>query len=208
MAFKAAQVQELPDKACIGRITEVGDAYMSAKGVYGVLPISIEASFAGQNTTYYFLFRPEFFEPTFDPETILVTDYEDSEGNAVDGHKVYGMYKKFIHDESKTSVLVALTTNSDDPDGFSRLAAAVDKLTPPVDLATVTQILQEHLLGREVGYVLSQRVDRDEDGNKVLTELYQVNYFFPVTSEGLESVLKSANSGRRKRPLVITWPEE
>jgi hypothetical protein len=68
----------------------------------------------------------------------------------------------------------------------------------------VSDILRQYALGRDVGYLLTQR--KDEDGT--LMEQYNVSRFFPLTDEGLKNITEQAANPKRKTPLLTTWDEE
>ncbi len=70
--FASAQedTRELPKLNCIGRIGSVGEAKVSANGVYVVQPITIEPTEAGKKGYVNLLYRPDWLRPGFDPRSL------------------------------------------------------------------------------------------------------------------------------------------
>jgi hypothetical protein len=191
MALTAGVVPAMPDQACIGLVKKVGDVYLSAKGVYHVLPIEIEGKFSGRDGTFFFLFEPRWFHATFDPQVML------QEGK--DGQTKYSLYRRMVNDASKPSVLQAILG-----DDFNAFAAEFDSLGEP-DEKQIADVIRRNASAKDVGYVLNQRTDEDKE----LMEQYNIKYFFPVTDEALASMVEqSENHKRRRGPLVITWDVE
>lgn len=193
MALKAAEVLQMPDLACLGVIAKVDKVRLSEKGVYHVLPIEVKGQYGAKDATFFYIFQPEWFDPGFDPRSIAGEP------------KVYGVYKRYVADAARDSVLAAIA-NAGDEHGFDKLAAEFDVL-PAVDEHSVEQVLREHLTGKEVGYIMSQRVDKDENGNKTLMEQYNINRFFNPTTEAIEDMQRQAANEKRRVPLVVTWDE-
>jgi hypothetical protein len=194
MALKAAEVLQWPDLACIGVIQKVDQVRLSERGVYHVLPIEVKGRYGARDATFFYIFMPEWFEPSFDPATLR------------DDPKVYGVYKRYVNDAARESVLAAIA-NSGDPHGFDKLAAEFDGLTN-IDEHSVEQVLREYFTGREVGYIMKQRQDKDDNGHYVLVEQYNIQRFFNPTEDALVDLQKQAANPKRKTPLVITWDEE
>jgi hypothetical protein len=193
MALKAAEVLAMPDLACIGVIAKVDKVRLSEKGVYHVLPIEVKGQYGAKDATFFYIFKPEWFDPSFDPRTLA------------DEPKVYGVYKRYVADAARDSVLSAVA-NSGDERGFDKLAAEFDTLAA-VDEHSVEQVLREHLAGKETGYILSQRKDKDDNGNSVLMEQYNINRFFNPTEEAMADLIKQAANPKRRVPLIVTWDE-
>jgi hypothetical protein len=189
MALKAGVVQAMPDLACIGLVKKVGEVYLSTKEVYHVLPVEIEAKFGGRDGLFFYLFQPSWFGAKFDPETLLK---EDKKGTR------YGMYRRYVNDEKRPSVLACLVGEE-----FDKLAAEFDALGE-VNEKHVEEIIRQYAVGRDVGYVMTQRTDPE---TKELMEQYNIKSFFPLTDEELKRVTEQAGSEKRRKPLVVTWDE-
>lgn len=190
MALKAGSVVAMPDLACIGLVKKVGDAYLSQKEVYHVIAIEVEAKFGGRDGLFFVCFEPRWFGASFDP-TILITE---------ESHKPvkYGMYCRTVNGVAKPSVLVSVLGEQ-----FEAFGNEFNALEAP-SAKDVSDILRQYALGRDVGYILTQR--KGEDGE--LMEQYNISRFFPLTDEGIKIISEQAKSAKRKTPLVITWDEE
>ncbi len=193
MALAAAGTIAKPDLFCLGSIKAVGDAYTSAKGVYEVLPIEIEGKFAGRDATFYLIYLNEFFSPTFDPNELL---------GSPEGEKFYGVYQKHVADKKGRATLQVIAGEN-----FDTIAEELGKLEEPT-AKDITQILRSNLVGNEVGYVLQQGTEKDDEGNVELTDRYNVQYFFAASDEGIGAMEKAAKNPKRRRGnAVVTWDE-
>ncbi len=191
MSLAAGKIPKMPDLACLGVVKEVGDVYLSEKGVYYVIPVQIEGKYGGRDATFFFLFQPKWFERNFDPATLLK---EDRKG------KLYGAYRRFVNDESRVSALVALAGKE-----FSALVEAFDGLEK-VDEKAVEEVLKQILPGQDVGYILTQRFDMAE-GKRTPTEMYNIGRWFALDEAGLKAISVDANNPKRRKPLVMTWED-
>lgn len=204
----AGQVPEMPDLACIGYVKKVGEVKLSEKGVFHVLSLEIEGRYSGKDGTFFFIFEPRWFEKSFDPKTLIEEDEAFNEAHAaeikagvVKRSGKNGIYRRYINDKTRPSVLQAIC-DGEDGSIFAEVAARFDAL-PAVTPKDVENILREYLTGREVGYVMTQRTD--DDGS--LMDLYNIARFFPLTQSGLKAITEEANNPRRRKPLVVTWDE-
>jgi len=194
MAFKPGIVQKMPELACIGMVKAVGDAYKKEGGTYHVLPIDIEGMYAGRTGKFFFLFEPCWFGKDFDPASLLERDPSG---------KLYGGYRRMVNDEKKTSALVGLCGEV-----FESVAKAFDE-AGEATAEQINQILREALTGREVGYICRQRVDKDEEGKKELTEFYQIDRFFDLSKEEeVQAVIEASENESRRTQLVVTWDQD
>ncbi len=191
MSLQAGKIPKMPDLACLGAVKDVGEAYLSDKGVYYVLPIQIEGKFGARDATFFFLFQPKWFEKAFDPATLLK---EDRKG------RLYGAYRRFVNDETRVSALSALAG-----DAFESLVEAFDGLGA-VDETAVAEVLRQTLVGQDVGYILTQRYDIT-DGKKTPTELYNIGRWFRLDEAGLKGIAEESNNPKRKKSLVVTWED-
>jgi hypothetical protein len=203
MALVGGSVQRMPDLACAGMISGVGEIHLSKSeaAYYYVLPIEVKAKFAGRDGVFFLLPRPEWFDKNAVPEEML--------DGTRDGEIHYSMYRKHISNKlfnekgeritgAKPSVLQAILWN-----GFDKFANEFNALIANPDEHMVAELIGRYIVGQDVFYVLQQRIDDGE-----LTEQYNIVRFVEATEEGKESLEKEAKNPRRKRgPLVITWAE-
>lgn len=190
MALTAGVVPAMPDLACIGMVSKVGEVKLSDKGVYHVLPIEIKAKFSGKDGTFFLIFEPRWFGGSFDPKDLL------EEGKV--GQTKYSFYRRLVADANKPSALQAILGED-----FDAAAAEFDSIGDP-DEKQVADVIRKYATGKDVGYVQYQRTD--EDGE--LMEMYNIKYFFPADGDNMNSVIEQAGNEKRKRgPLVVTWDE-
>lgn len=191
MALTAGVVPALPDLACIGMVSKVGEVKLSEKGVYHVLPIEIKGKFSGKDGTYFLIFEPRWFGSAFVPKSLL------DEGK--DGATKYSFYRRVVNDVNKPSVLKAILGED-----FDKAGAEFDAIGDEPSAEQVADVIRRYAVGKDVGYVQYQRTD--EDGE--LMEMYNIKYFFPTDDDSLGEVVEQSNNQKRKRgPLVITWDE-
>lgn len=189
MALKAGSVLTLPDLACIGLVNKVGDAYLSEKGVYHVIPIEIKAKFAGRDGVFFLVFEPRWFGASFDPKELLAEEPRKP--------VKYGMYCRTCAGEARPSLLANILG-----DKFEAFAGEFDNLDNPT-ADDVAEIFRTYAAGQDVGYIMAQR--KDEDGKPM--EQYNIQRFFDISDAGLAEITRQAQSEKRKTPLVITWDE-
>jgi len=193
MAFKPGNVQKMPDLACIGLVKKVGDVCKKDEGVYHYIPIEIEAKYGGRSGSFYFLFQPDWFGKAFDPAVLLE--------KSPDG-KLYGTYRRMINDQKRVAALVGLCGDS-----FELVSKAFDE-AGDASPDQIISILREALTGRDVGYVCRQRKDKDEAGNRELTEFYNIDRFFKLDEESLQAIIEASENESRRTPLVVTWDQD
>jgi len=191
MALKAGSVQALPDLACVGLIKKVGDPYLSEKGVYHVIAIEIEGKYAARDGVFFLVFEPRWFGARFDPDEL--TNERDAKGRPIK----HGMYRRTVADEQKPSVLQAILG-----DEFEKFSNEFTEDDPTAE--DIGRIIRKHLNGRDVLYLMKQRLDED----KKLTEQYNIQAFYPLTEEQMEYLIEQSTNERRKTPLVVTWDTE
>jgi len=203
----AGTVLEMADLACIGMVKKVGEVKLSEKGVFHVLPLEIEARFSGKDGMFFFIFEPKWFGRMFDPQELADADkaFNDEHAAEIKAHRAkrsgkYGIYRRYINDTARVSVLKAVC--SGEGDCFADVATAFDALEK-VDPKDVENIFRQYLTGRDVGYVMSQRTD--EDGG--LMDQYNIARFFPMTDDGVKGIIRESGKPRRRKSLVVTWDE-
>jgi hypothetical protein len=204
MALSGGSVQRMPDLACSGMISAIGEVHLSNSeaAYYYVLPVEVKAKFAGRDGVFFLLFRPEWFANDFNSNSLL--------DGTRDGEVHFSMYRRHISTRlfndrgerikgARPSVLQAILGEQ-----FKTFAAEFDALeVEPKDMEVVAAIIGRYIVGEDVLYVLQQRQDQGE-----LMESYNITRFVEQTDEEVKALAKEAGNPKRKRgPLVITWDE-
>lgn len=194
MALKAGSVPVMPDLAVLGLVKSVGEAYLSQKEVYTVLPIELKGLHGGRGGVFFFLFQPSWFAKDFDPAFLLEAD-----------PILYSNYRRNVADEKRPSVLQVLVG-----DKFDEFAEKFDAFDIDPEPKEIADLIREYILGNETGYIMEQRTDKNEDGTIELSEQYNIRRFFSGTEDEAKKlrvdVARRVKNG--KKPLVITWEEE
>lgn len=105
IGFSAAKVRKLPGLGCVGYIAEVGELKDTEKGVYQYVKITIKGHNGSRGSTKNFFFRPDWFTPGFDAESLNDITEPDPEDGKPLGPKMYGMYRQYIFSESDQSAI-------------------------------------------------------------------------------------------------------
>jgi hypothetical protein len=195
--FKTPDVEALPRLACVGGIEKV-EGKTTAKGVYDmqVITLSPYESAPRNVTRVNFLYRPEWLDSNFDPNTLK----EEFEGD-----KMLAVYRMHIASKTATTTLQGIAGTEE---GFGQLSYALitaeDKSIEGVQ-AVISNYLNE--TQPTVGYYLQQRrrkTDEVDENGKAIYELeggYEVGSFFLPTEDNMKRLDKQAASGR----LVLTF---
>lgn len=206
MALQGGEVQKKPDLACLGLITEVGNAHLSQseKAYYYVLPITVQGKFvAPKSLTYFLLFRPEWFAANHKAQSIM--------DGSTEGEQHYRRYRQDISARlrdkdgnrikgNRPSTLQSILGE----EKFAAFAAEFDALEGEPDPEIVSQVVNKYVLGEDVLYIASQRKDGQE-----LMDSYNIDRFLEVNEDSYQFLIKdSKNKKRRRGPLVLTWSEE
>lgn len=188
MALAAAGVLELPDLACIGVVSKVGQAYLSKSGAFYVVAITIDAKGAGRAGTFFLTFEPRWFGDGFNPKDLL---------SEPEGSKLYGMYRRTVNNGTDRTTLAALLN-----DRFDAFAAEFDGNPEPTP-SDIDAALRKHLVGQDVLYIMVQRTDDSGE----LMEQYNIKSFFAINDDNINYLMEQVENkgGKRKTPLVITW---
>jgi hypothetical protein len=156
-----------PAKICAGRVTAVGDAYLSKPKPNGggekyyVVKITLTALGAGTDKDIWFLFRPEYFNAA-----MTRADLNDM---AEADKGVYRMYEQHIctSEEGKKSTLQGLAGSQE---AFNELASrllaiGVDAIAEQPTL--VSDVLRQFFIEENpqaiVGYVLGQQTEKTDE---------------------------------------------
>lgn len=209
--FAKMEASAMPALACAGKISEVGAVAPSKGGVYLTVPIKIDAYDAGRAQTMYFTFRAEWFTEKFHKDVATAgsinkyfnANYSDQNYEKDGKEKNVATSFTFVYasnfrNEDGTAFLQNIFHDEEE---FAKFAAAafaadIDPIEP--DCAVITKLLQEHLTDRKVGYFLRQKQIKtdaiDENGKAVYLKdkNYEIKNYFPITSEKLAGLAKSA----------------
>jgi hypothetical protein len=193
MPIIAAEVPALPDIVCLGAVSNVGPVKLSEKGRYHVLPVTLSGlkNTASRDATLYLLFRPEWFEPGFTPARL---DQKD-EAERVD----FSIFRRQIAAKEGNAYLQVLAGED-----FGSLSQTIDNL-PERSAEAIADAISSVIHNKEVGYILRQEKEKQDDGTKSLTDRYQVARLFTPDRKSLEYWEKAAVNPKRKTPVRITW---
>ena len=210
MSFKEASSKPMPRLACVGRVTEVPEAFVSKKGVYVVQRVVIEGYGPSKNTKPMILYRTDWFTDGFDPESLLELE---------EGSKLLAVYRNNISERGKISTLKGLC--GCDTEKFDELAGRIFGLGLTVEddiesvMSRVTEVLSTFLVdekgGDQLGYILGQQTSKTDEVNAetgkaiyVAEPYYEVKEFFdPQDEKKIASLVKSANKSDGKFKITF-----
>lgn len=185
MALKSIQAAPMPTLICVGTVGGVNKekSGVTESGMYCKVCINLKATGAGRDQTVYFLFRPEWLNPDFDPNTII-----DDYGSSVDF-----VYRNNIADVARggnVSLLEGLAGSAQRANELKSRLASLGEVTVDNVVETLTNFFNERP-DTLVGYNLRQAEDKikDENGHvidRVKTKNYNVDRFFYVTEDSLK----------------------
>jgi hypothetical protein len=212
--FLSPPLAQKPQLICAGRVTAIGDAYLSAKSEkYYVVKISLTALGAGKDQNIYWLFRPEYFNAAM-TRADLNTMAEADKG-------VYRMYEQHIctNEEGKKSTLQGLTGT---PEAFNELASRL--LSLGVDAITETPTLVSDVLRTffveenpqaVVGYVLGQQSEKTDEidpetGKNVYvpSKWLEVKSYWTVDEEGKGLAAKARLAEKNPKRYKLAYSGE
>jgi hypothetical protein len=185
LGFATVTVEKVPSLACVGKVVEVGEGKLSKAETYVVQPIIIRGNGANRQGRVNMLYRPEWFDPSFDPDSIKTDAGEQAKGMVF----VYQRNIVPARGSKKLSVLQGLAGT---PERFDDLSARLLGATYDENMITqVRNILNQFLVAEgedvQIGYKLVQATEDtgefDEKGKKVkaLKEGYEVgDFFYPI----------------------------
>lgn len=151
--------RELPKLNCLGHLGAIGDAHITASGVYARIPFVIEPTQGGKKGFGGILFRPEWLRPGFNPASLNAED---------NGKTLHIVYKINIACNNQVSVLQGLSGSEEN---FNTLAAQIQSAiqdlpsdTPEetaVFISTVRDVIAEFAseVSPEVGYFSGQKME-------------------------------------------------
>lgn len=126
VGFSAAKVRKRPGLACVGYISDVGELKDTEKGVYQYVSITVKGHNGSPGNKKNVFFRPDWFTPGFDAESLNeITELDPEDGKPL-GPKMYGMYRQYIFSESDQSAI-----DNARPDDEGKVKARIDG-TPAV----------------------------------------------------------------------------
>lgn len=196
-----------PTLICAGKVTEVKDAYLSAKSQkYYVVPIQLTGMDGGLDQKVYWLFHPEFFKGYTPSELIELA--EDDKG-------AYRIFCQHIAQESgKVSHLQGLATTEEAFDEISSrlLSLGVDAITENPTL--VSDTLREFLIDENgdnvVGYVLRQQQEatdeKDENGKTIYvpSKWMEVGGYWEVNDKNVKKQAEKAAKSKGKVKMTYS----
>lgn len=169
MAFKDTSARKMPTLACLGRVQEVEEAAASKSGNYIMVPIKIEGYGASRSTRTQFMYRADWLDPNFNPESLL-----QFEG----GNGLYFVYGKNINQKGQISTLKGVVGAKEEP--FEALSSQLQALPgvgtedgpKPEDVAATLRTFLVDEGNGEFGYILRQqrtKAGEDAEGKPVYT---------------------------------------
>ena len=210
MAFIKAEAQEMPSRACIGYIDDLGVAKETESGVYANCRVSIKPLEAGRANTTNLLFRPEWFTPGFNPKVIeeVTADNATAEENEKLRKGMAFMYRKLFGTKESVGQLEVMVGGAEALDELSDKFAAFGK-EPSVE--DVGEIIRGFVFEKAatVGYVLKQSREKTdevgEDGKPVyvLREQYEVSEWFVPTEANKKRMRNRAAKNEGKFLLTF-----
>lgn len=201
-AFASISAPELPRIACVGTIEEVADTKASQSGTYNVTKLTIKPHGGGYDTNVFLLTRPEWLAPGFEPDKELEgnssaqfvyrTHIAPPPGRREIGH-IAGIAGTEEAANSLAEEIQSAATEQADEDGNTVLA---------VDPDVLTSLIRKYAK-KPVGYVLRQKVEKLENGQRVRTNQYELETFFYPTEDSLNYYRKRATSTPEKLKVAF-----
>jgi len=208
--FREAGATPMPRLACIGKVAEIPEAFVSKSEVYVVQRVHLDGYGPSRNIKPMLLYRADWFTDGFDPESL---------NELQDGHKLLSVYRNNIAEHGKISVLKGFCGCDDDK--FNELAgrifglgitaeSSLDDVLPDVN-AVLTKFLIDEQAGDSVGYILGQQSSKTdmvdpESGKTVWVNepYYEVKEFFnPHDQKRIATLYKAANKSDGKFKITF-----
>jgi hypothetical protein len=207
LMFKSAPVVAVPPKYCVGRVSEISEVKETEKKTYLMIQFKIQPIGPGQATQSQFMFRPEWLSTSFDPAAEFDTKTQEGRSaNFVYNNNIRGEEAAKGQDE-RPSILAGLAGSQA---RFEELAGLL--LSNPIDptadgyVESVEQIIQDFCFPGGapaidpetdepyvIGYRLTQRKDKAEDGGKpILRSGLNFDSFWYPTDAAVEKLRKRA----------------
>jgi hypothetical protein len=196
--FATPALERKPDQICVGRVTEVGDAYESKSGKYYVVRITVEPMDAGKGTKIYFLFRPEWMAQLSQVDLLNIKEADKG------AHFVYGK-NIATNEEGKQSTLQGLAVTTEDFNTLASRLIALGVEAVSENPTLVSDVLRTFLLDengdRNIGYVLTQQTEKTDEVHPetgkaiyVPTKNWEVASYFAVNDKNIARMAKKAES--------------
>ena len=165
MSLIAAEIEKQPTVACIGIIKKVEKLRVGKDGTspYHVIDVVLEpiAAPIKRDQKVFLTFKPEWFDAQFD-------------GKSFTGENDSLVYRSNVAYKGRKKGLLQAAMNGH----FGELVASCDQLNDP-SAEEVFQVIQNHLVGRQVGYTLVQQKEKNEEtGQKEITDQIVVGQLF------------------------------
>src|SRR5690349_8695608 len=200
LGFASPTVEKLPQIACVGTVSSVEEGKVSQKGTYVVQRVVVGGKGANKTSSVNLLYRPEWFTPGFNPDTIKELDNADS---------VMFVYTRNIvppPGDANLSVLQGLAGSDERFAALSGKLLSLNAGTTEELISSIESTLRTFLVveGKDtpIGYKLAQAKEDtgnvDEHGKKIkiLKASYELDSFFYPT----EKKLKSLRSYAQRKP--------
>lgn len=216
MAWNLGQVSKMPRLTCIGRVEDMTAPKLGPSGAYYNMRVTIKGiSGASKNITTNFLFRPEWFNPDFDPAQFdqMVIDNHTPEESA----RIVKMFKRNYDallgakGSNRTGQLPALCGSEEafnELDAVRNAAYAKRSTSSGFTAEEVGEFIKGFVMGQGATflYTLRQQTEKTdevgEDGKQVYirTENYEVDRWDYNTEKTRTSAVKSV--ARTNDPAV------
>lgn len=219
MPIPVAKTPRIPTLACMGFVSEVGQVKETQdKGDgspnYYMIPVTLSPYEAGRKKVVNFMFRPEWFDQGFDPNT----DIKDLWGEEKSKGPMF-VYRRSFGTNSTIGSLTGLA-GGDPKNGdalYDTILESLKGVSPENIGETVEEVLRTNLVaedgeGQVVGYIVGQRSRRvqNQDTGKwdtVYEDQTDVTGFWQVTEKAKAEMEK--RSRKQKDGLFrVTWEVE
>lgn len=229
--FDAAAVAKKPTLACIGCVEEVGESKTTkdGEGLYDMIRIRLRGVQGSRGTVANFLFRPDWFNPSFKADDLLqYTDIDPEDGKPI-GSKMLSVYRSNINAKgSSLSKLKGLCGSEENFAAFCKIryeayAALVaqnggptvkdeDGNDVPVEFtaAEIRDLLNAFLLstGATIGYELVQgRQKVAGSSERELTDRYEIGEVKFYDDKQLKAWVSRANNAAKRAERAGTAPD-
>lgn len=198
MTFREAAAADMPKKIVVARVSEVLDANVSKSGNYIVQPIQLDAFGAGRSIKYYLLYRPEWFRPDFDPNTIADTLEDEAEAKSL-----LGVYRRHISGKGSTSALRGLAGSDEKFDILANAILSLSEITMEAVTTVIRDFLVEENADQLVGYELKQKSTKTGDVNLetgkavyIKENGYEIDTWWDVNEKNIKAKQKYAENSK------------
>jgi hypothetical protein len=209
--FSRTKVEALPMLYCVGNITAFPAPVNKDDSLFYNSRFQITGRRGSKDMQANFLFRPEWFDPSFDVATSYGSPIKDEKTGKDLTPGLKFVYESNIAPRGKSKKLTTLNILGGSPSGYATLEAALftasEAASGKLGADQIHEIINNHLADTGqplIGYILRQKTDKNADGTKELVEGYEVYGYFYVDGEGtpakgdLEYFTKQVKAGKSK----------